>query len=260
MTTRSPKPDPARQMRLLWREAVEQPRQRGPRPALDVAKVVEAAIAIADDEGIDALTIRRLTACLNVSTMSVYTYVSGKVELLPLMLDALYGAMSRSRPATTSWRDRLTAIAEDNRMLFASHPWAATVLLSRPPLGPGMMAKYEYELQAFEGLGLNDAEIDSSLTYLLGFVATCARDAWIQRQAETESATSDQAWWEANAPLFALAFDPTRYPTAARVGAAAGEALGGAYAAAHAWDFGIARVLDGLEALIERRRGGIAPQ
>lgn len=247
------KSDPGRLMRLLWRDAVEHVPQRGPRAALAIDSVIDAGIAIADAEGLDALTIRRLAGALGVSTMSVYTYVSGKAELVPLMLDTLHGRMAHAGYSAPDWRQRLALLAEDNRAFFALHPWAAAVSLARPPLGPGTMAKYERELLAFEGLGLSDPDMDSALTHLLSFVASCARAAAAQQQAELISGIDDQGWWAANAPFFLLAFDRLRFPTAARVGAAAGEAIGGPYDPAHAWTFGLARVLDGFAALIARR-------
>ena len=64
---------------------------------------------------------------------------------------------------------------------------------------------------------------------------------------------TDEQWWTANAPLLACILDEDAYPTAARVGTAAGAAHGGAYSPDHAWEFGLERVLDGLGALIEQR-------
>jgi hypothetical protein len=64
---------------------------------------------------------------------------------------------------------------------------------------------------------------------------------------------TDEEWWEANAPLLARVVNPDDYPTAARVGTAAGAAQGGAYSPDHAWEFGLERVLDGLQALVDRR-------
>jgi hypothetical protein len=122
------------------------------------------------------------------------------------------------------------------------------------------MAKYEHELRALDGLGLDDVEMDAARTFLLGFVETCARAAAAARAAQHESALSDQQWWDANAPLLARVFDAARYPTAARVGAAAGVAHDAAYSPTHAYEFGLQRVLDGLGSLIEApasdRRGG----
>ena len=115
------------------------------------------------------------------------------------------------------------------------------------------MAKYEHELRALDGVGLDDVETDAALTYLLGFVQGSARAAADARAAAERSAQSDVQWWEANEPLLEVIFDEHAYPTATRVGAAAGAALGGAYNPDHAYEFGLQRVLDGLGVLIARR-------
>jgi hypothetical protein len=137
--------------------------------------------------------------------------------------------------------------------LFESHPWAATISTIRPSLGPGQMAKYEHELSAFDSLGLDDITVDDSLTYLLSFIQACARAASDAREMQLASDMSDRRWWAANAPLLARVFDENAYPTAARVGAAAGAAHGSAYSPGHAYHFGLQRVLDGLAGLIDNR-------
>jgi AcrR family transcriptional regulator len=245
--------DPARTLELLWGETPE--RRRGPRPALTTGEIVAAAIALADAEGLEAVTMRRLADSLGVGAMALYTYVPGKSELLDLMLDAAYASMPRT-PHRGDWRARLTAVAHDNRELYRLHPWAATVSSSRPPLGPGLMAKYEHELTALEDAGLDDVETDAALTFLLDFVRSNALAARSAEQARERSGMTDEQWWEAHGPLLARVLDPEAYPTAARVGSAAGAAQGGAYSPEHAWEFGLARVLDGLAALIERRVSG----
>ena len=161
--------------------------------------------------------------------------------------------MPRRDTSGWSWQRRLTAIAEENRELLQSHPWAATISTSQPPLGPGLMAKYEHEPSALVGLGLSDIEMDASLTYVLGFVQGWARTAAEARATQHESGMDDEQWWAANAPVLAQILDNDAYPTAARVGSAAGAAQRGAYNPAHAFDFGWARVLDGLTALIADR-------
>ncbi|WP_395294701.1 TetR/AcrR family transcriptional regulator [Kitasatospora hibisci] len=252
---RSSAGDPARTLALLWGlSAEEKPGRRGPRQAKSPAEIAAAAIALADAEGVDAVTMRRVAQELGVSAMALYTYVPGKAELLDLMLDTVYATMRRAAPAGDGWRDRVAAVADDNRALHRAHPWVARIATSRPPLGPGLMAKYEYELRALEGTGLPDVELDAALTHLLGFVQTCARMAADERGAEQDSRMSDEQWWSANAELLARVLDPERYPVAARVGAAAGEAHGGAYSPDHAYAFGLARLLDGLAALIETHR------
>lgn len=242
--------DPARTLRLLWREPDPTPR-RGPRPGLSVDAVLATATAIADAEGLAALTVRRVATDLGVSAMTIYTYVPGKAELVDAMLDAAYARMPRTDTAGRPWRERLTAVADENRALCRTHPWIAGVHTARPTLGPGAMARYEHELSALDGLGLTDVQMDDAVTYLTGFVYGCARAEADARAAATDSAMNDEQWWAANAPLLAKVFDAAAYPLAARVGSAAGAAHGAAYDPDHAYAFGLARVLDGLAALIE---------
>ncbi|MFD6469297.1 TetR/AcrR family transcriptional regulator [Streptomyces goshikiensis] len=251
-TQRSSAGDPARTLKLLWREPGDPAdARRGPRQGLSVERVVAAAIDLADADGLGAVTMRQVAQLLGVVPMSLYTYVPGKAELLDLMLDTVYGQMPRSELSGRPWRERLTAVAQENRQMFDLHPWIAEVATSRPPLGPGLMAKYEHELGAFEGLGLDDVEMDAALTFLLGFVHAAARSAAEAAAIRQDSAMSEEQWWAANAPLLTRVFDPDKYPTAARVGAAAGAAHGAAYSPDHAYHFGLQRVLDGLGTLIE---------
>jgi hypothetical protein len=163
--------------------------------------------------------------------------------------------MSRTAWPGDGWRQRLVAVARDNRALFEAHPWAAAISTSRPPLGPRLMAKYEHELSALADSGLDDVETDAALTFVLDFVRSAALAAHDARATRDDTGMTDEEWWAANAPLLARIVDEDAYPTAARVGAAAGAAQSGAYSPDHAWEFGLARVLDGLGVLIEQRGG-----
>lgn len=241
--------DPVRTLRLLWRDPAAIPRH-GPRPGLTIDQVVAAATALADADGLNAVTMRRVAARLGVVAMTLYTYVPGKAELLDLMVDAAYQRMSRTRTTGQPWRQRVTAIAADNRALFETHPWAALISAVRPPLGPGLMAKYEHELAAFEGLGLDDIQMDAALTHVLMFVQAWARAAASTRAARSGTGMDDEQWWAASQPLLEKVLDPRAYPLAVRVGTTAGAAHGAAYSPGHAYDFGLRTVLDGLATLI----------
>ena len=249
---RSSAGDPARTLELLWRDAPAASR-RGPQRGLNLDDVVACAIGLADREGLQAVTMRRVAQSLGVAAMTLYTYVPSKAELLDLMLDAAYAQMPRADSSGQPWRQRLTAVAEENRALFDAHPWTATVSTLRPPLGPGLMAKYEHELAALDGLGLDDVELDDALTYLLSFVQACAVAAADAKAARHYSAMDDEQWWAANAPLLGRVLDPRTYPLAIRVGTAAGTARGSARDPDHAYRFGLRRVLDGLAALVDGR-------
>jgi AcrR family transcriptional regulator len=243
--------DVERFMELLWRAPTS--RTRGPRPALSSQELVAAATAIADRDGIHRLSIRSVAQRLKVAPMSVYTYVPGKAELLLLMLDAAFSDMPRAQPADSSWRARVRAIADDNRRLYSAHPWIAELPPNRPPLGPGTLGKYEYELSAFEGVGLSDIEIDASLQLVLGFVGSCAIATARARAEISDSEQTDSEWWSDQEPAL-LRVAPGldhKYPLGSRIGAASAAAQGGTYDPEHHYQFGLARVLDGLAVLIE---------
>jgi AcrR family transcriptional regulator len=244
--------DPARVLELLWGTAGPRGR-RGPRPGLSVERIVRSAIAIADRDGLEAVTMRRLADALGARPMALYTYLPGKSELLDVMLDTVYGEMPQTAWPGDGWRERLATVARDNRALFEAHPWAAAISTTRPPLGPGLMTKYEHELSALANAGLDDVKTDAALTFLLDFVRSSALATHDAHAIRQDTGMTDEQWWMANAPFLAQVIDEDAYPTAARVGAAAGAAHGGAYSADHAWEFGLERVLDGLGVLIERR-------
>lgn len=243
--------DIVRTLELLW-DGAPRP-SRGPKPGLTLDRIVEAAVRIADEEGFDAVSMRRIATELGTGAMSLYRYVPGKAELLDLMLDTVFLRMPRAGFADGEpWRARVTAVADENRALYLRHPWVVELRVHRPPLGPGVMSKYEHELAALEGLGLDDVTIDSALTHLLGFVLVAARTELDARAVDRESALSDGEWWAAHEPLLNRVFDESRFPLASRVGEASAVAYGGLYNPDHAYAFGLARVLDGLAALLPR--------
>lgn len=242
--------DPVRTLALLWRDPALAPRH-GPRQGLSIEAVVASATQVADADGLEAVTMRRVATALGVAPMTLYTYVPGKAELLDLMLDAAYAGMPRHDTSGQPWRHRLAAIAEENKALFEIHPWAARISTIRPPLGPGMIAKYEHELRALEGLGLDDVLMDASLTYLLSFVQAWARAAADARAVQRDTAMDDSEWWAARGPLLARVLDEAAYPIAARVGSAAGRAHSSAYNPTYSYAFGLERVLAGLSQLID---------
>lgn len=237
---------------LLWREHPDAPRggARGPRGRASTSDVVDAAVALADAEGLPAVTVRRVAAKVGVAPMSVYTYVGSREDLLVLMADAVLVATPPASCAEGPWRERVTRVAEANLLLGTRHPWLLDVTDQRVALGPGAIAKYDAELAAFEPLGLGDVDRDAALTFVLGFAWSAAR---ARRGADSAERMTDA--WAAAAPRLA-AYLGRRYPLAQRVGAAAGEAQQAAYSPEHAWRFGLERVLGGLAALAPAGRRG----
>ena len=178
--------------------------------------------------------MRAVAERLGVSAMTLYTYVPGKSELLDLMVDALWLAMPREADPT------VRSVANANRALYAAHPWAARVTTARPPLGPGLLAKYDHELGAFDGLGLSDVDMDAALTLVLGFVQGIA--------AQEPASTPDAEWWEAAGPLLGRGGRPRALP-AGVAGRHRGRRRRRAahYDAERAYRFGLERIIEGLE-------------
>lgn len=255
MMERTSAGDPRRTLPLLWRHHAPPAAVRhGPAPGLTVDRIVQTAISLADEHGLPSLNMRGLAQRLGVAPMTLYTYVPGKAVLLDLMLDAVYAELPLQDTGGQPWRARLTTVAAENDALYKGHAWAAAISTSRPPLGPGLMAKYDHELAALECLGLSDVEMDACLTHLLSFVQSCARARIDARATESETSMTDEQWWAVNAPILGRLTDAKRYPLAARVGTAAGAEQRGAYNPEQAYEFGLALLLDGIGGLIARKR------
>lgn len=247
--------DPARSVALLWRDREQRP-ARGRKPTLTVDAIVAAAVEMADEAGLGALSMRALAERLKVGTMSLYTHVPGKAELIDLMLDTVLRETARPDDLPDGWRARLELVARENLALIHRHPWMLEIVTFRPPMGPGMIAKYDLELRALEGIGLTDVEMDSVLTLVLGYVQSSARQALEATLVEQRTGLTDDEWWSAQAPLLDQVIDPDRFPVATRVGTAATEAYRGLWDPDHTFEFGLQRVLDGIEALVGARRAG----
>jgi AcrR family transcriptional regulator len=243
--------DPARSIELLWRRRERS--GRGRPPTLTVDAIVAAAIELADASGLAALSMRALAERLGAGTMSLYTHVPGKAELIDVMLDTVLGETARPEDVPGGWRARLELIARENAALYHRHPWMLELVAYRPPLGPGLMAKYDYELGALEGIGLSDVEMDSVLSLVLGYAQSAARVVLEATLVEQRTGLSDEQWWAAQAPLLDQVVEPDAFPLAGRVGTAAAVAYQGLWDPDHAFEFGLQRVLDGIEVLVQGR-------
>lgn len=250
--------DPARSIELLWGVA---PRPtRGPKQQLDVRQLARVAIQIADAEGLAALSMRRVAEELGVATMSLYTYVPGKAELLDLMLDTAYAELTAGGVATDGpWRARLSARARADWDLYERHRWLLGVSRARSVLGPNESDAFEAWLSAVADIGLTAREMDSAVSTVCAFVRGAAHAAIEAIEAEQVTGQTDAEWWAAREPLLARMFDPARFPITVRVGAEGGfddrEGPGGYHwkRAIDNFEFGLARVLDGIEALVRTR-------
>jgi AcrR family transcriptional regulator len=227
---------------LLWRDHPSAPQggTRGPRSRVTTGAVVDAACALADAEGLAAVTVRRLGDALGISTMSVYTHVNGRDDLLVLMADVAAARMPLPAHGDAGWRTRVRRVADANLALHLEHPWLLEIEDDRTAFGPGTIAKYDHELHALDPLHLGDVARDAALTLVLDFVRGVAR----ARRRDPRADEMSRVWARWAGRLAEYLGDD--HPLAQRVGGAAGEEMNAPFSPAHAWEFGMARVLDGL--------------
>lgn len=243
----------ARTLALLWGNHT-----RPGRSGLTVAAIVRAATEIADASGLEAVGMRQVAERLHVGTMSLYTHVPSKAELIALMADTAYGELysDAHEPARQpgGWRSGMTFVARRNWELYARHPWLMDISEARPMVGPHASLKYEAELGPLDGIGLDDVEIDSTLTLVLSHVANAASVRIGHLAAQQQSGQSDAEWWHEIAPLLEQVFQGSHFPLSGRIGEASSMAYDGVVDPDHMLTFGLERILDGVEMLITRRR------
>ncbi|SDL09482.1 regulatory protein, tetR family [Nonomuraea jiangxiensis] len=114
-----------------------------------------AAVAVADAEGLAAVSIRRVAAELDARTMTLYSYIGSKEDLLALMLDAVGAEVLVHEPLPSSWREALVMIAWREREMVLRHPWRTDLISQRVAVGPNGLRHVEQKLSVFDGLGLD---------------------------------------------------------------------------------------------------------
>lgn len=242
------------QHRLIWMRP-ENP-GRGPKPAYSRAEIADAAIAIADADGLDALTMRRVAGEIGAGTMSLYRYVRGKDELIELMIDRAVTDAGLTDVPVGEWRAHIRTYAATQRAMAHRHPWLIRAASGHPKLGPGTMRAFERMLSSLDGLGL---DIDQ-MTGVLGAVDSFTTGFVQQELAESEerrrTGMTEQDWRNLVGPYVKQMFDTGKFPMMKRVVIEAED-----YPdpdAVFAWQ--LDRVLDGVAAAIDAQRSaGTAP-
>lgn len=240
--------DLTRTLELLW-SGKEQP-SRGPKPGLTLDRIVATAVALADREGISALSMRKVAAELGVGTMTLYRYVPGKGELLDLMLDHVNGpAEDVAEHRGKDWRTAMEFIAEGSWTLYTGSPWLLQVSQVRPVLGPSSLTGVESALAALDGVELDGQEKIGLLTALDAYVLGAARTHVLQQQATERTGLSDEEFWTAQLPYLERAMTSGAYPHLAALPENSFSMSG-----EEAMKFGLRALLDGFQALVDGRR------
>ncbi len=203
---------------LVWERP--EPAARPAPVALSREGIVQAAVAIADAQGLAAVTLRGVAAALGAGPMRLYGYVSTKEELLELMVDAVYAEMIfPGRLAAAPWRQAVADLARTVRAAALTHPWFAELLGGRPHQGPNAMAYLEALLAALaQAHCLADIdEVFQAAKVINAYVLGALRDEIAELLAQRESGLSKEEWRASRWPYLERQIATGRFPTLAAV-------------------------------------------
>lgn len=142
---------------------------RRTRAGLTRDRVLQAGLKLVDEEGVTALTMRRLGKELGVEAMSLYTYVSSKQDLLDGVLECVYEEMPKTVTIDGPWQERLRSAARDFREVLLQHPNTVGLLASRPVRSDGSLNLLESSLGELRTAGLSIEQADQILTVMVSF-------------------------------------------------------------------------------------------
>jgi AcrR family transcriptional regulator len=261
---------------LLWGR--RERGKRGPRPGLSAEAIVDAAVRIADAEGLEAISMARVASELGFTTMSLYRYVDSKDELLQLMFNAsAFGADSIVLEGD-DWRSRLRSWSIIQRDMLDRHPWITQMRMAAPPLAPNSLHFVERALEALDGTGLADAEKMRAIGLISSYTlseAKMANDAaramaeLAEVQAQAVQAQPGAAGGQPGGPgggeppftfesLLRELVDERTYPHLYRLAWASSPA--DSLSEREEFVAGVDLILDGIQALIDRARRGAGQQ
>jgi AcrR family transcriptional regulator len=225
----------------------DEPGSRRERPAepLGRDRIVAAAIAILEAEGLEALTMRRVAAALGTGAMSLYRHVASREELLDLVLDDLSRQIPASR-TSGDWRMDATALAYDVRSALLRRRDLTLLLTARTGAGRADLPRLDHALGIFRGAGLGprDAAFANHAlgTYVSGACAWEAAGLGGSAEPAERRARADEA------TAFLRTLSPAEYPNVAAV---ADELFAGN--AEDRFGYGLACLLDGIAARLPAR-------
>ncbi|MFJ2864495.1 TetR/AcrR family transcriptional regulator [Kitasatospora sp. NPDC087314] len=181
-----------------------------PRTTLTPHRIAEAAVEIADAEGLDAVTMRRLATALGVAPMAAYRYVSGKDELIELMVDFVYGRLPLDAPAA-GWRDTMRILAVHLRAMNLAHPW--TVRAAAASLSPNQLAVPERAFAALADHGLDADTTMAVFRTVTGYVhGSVAAEIALQDLQRDHGWSGGDETRAALAPRMSFLMGTGRYP------------------------------------------------
>jgi AcrR family transcriptional regulator len=218
---------------------------------LSRARVTASALAIADEEGIAALSIRGLAARLGVSAMSLYRHVRNKEELIALMTDAALGEEPLPSTPPRGWRAQLELSSRLEWRILARHPWLARVIhISRPNPMPNALALAEWVLRALDASALSASDKLQVHVLLHSFIQGLAVNLDAEAQAVGDTGISEEEHMRLHEARFESIARSGRFPYFAKMLKQIPNSF--ELDLDTLFELGLARLLDGFTPLIER--------
>ncbi|SDL31152.1 TetR/AcrR family transcriptional regulator C-terminal domain-containing protein [Nonomuraea jiangxiensis] len=218
--------------------------ERARRTGLTQREIVEAAVRIADTDGLPLVTMRRVAVALDVSTMALYRHVPNRGELTLRMADSVFAGVRLPEIPMTAWRRRLDTVAHLFWTILSRHPWAAEVFsMSRPQLLPNVLPLAEWSLSTLRAMGFDAHDMLCTHINLFGHVRSMALVRLAEAQAEEDTGMSADNWMRHQGG------DLRRWESAAGLGYVVREEFD--FDLDTVFEYGLQRLLDGVDA---RRR------
>jgi AcrR family transcriptional regulator len=207
-------------------------------------RVLRAALDLADSEGIETLSMRRLGGRLGVEAMSLYNHVEGKEDVLDGILDLVIGEIAVPE-AGADWRKAMRERAVSARQAFRRHPWAAALMDSRTSSGSGRLRYFDALVGALTGAGFTLERAGRALSVL---------DCWIYGFAlqRRNMASGGQERAEDRAGALRDSASTETFPNLARM---IEWTMEHGYDEDADFEFGLNLILDGLAGILESGRG-----
>jgi DNA-binding transcriptional regulator YhcF (GntR family) len=219
---------------------------RGIDQDLTVDQVVQAAITIADTEGLPVLSMRRVASALDIATMTLYRYVPSKYDLVVRMADAVFAKWPPPDPAPAGWRACFELMARRHWAMYQRHPWVAQVIsFTRPEPTPHALPNTEWTLSALDGLGLDNTTMLYLVVTLFSYVRGTAVNLESEVEAERDTGLTDEEWMAEQEERMAAIALSGEFPTLARVVEKDID-----FNLERFFEFGLERLLDGMAVLI----------
>lgn len=235
-----------RRSELLWEDRSTP--TRGPKRGVTPDEVVQAAIEIAQEHGLGAVTMQAVSAKVGFTTMAIYRYFPNKDALYDAIVDAGMGGPPTPTEPRAHWRDEVTAWAHAKRAMLCARPWMAELPFVAAPHGPNWLRWLEAITDPLSTTGLNAADTGQMLSIIDGYTRGASDTAVSLARARTRG-VSDAEWAASVGADLGRAIGDSRFPKFAALIAAPSD--GKPRTMEESFDFGLQRVLDGIEMYVK---------